>query len=42
MLRTQSNLQNNNEKETATDDRTVVSTFVKAVSVSLINYAVMH
>ena len=35
MLRAQSNLLNNNEKETATDDGTIVSTFVRAVSIDV-------
>ena len=35
MLRTRSNLLNNNEKETTTDDGSIVSTFVRAVSISI-------
>ena len=35
MLRTWSNLLNNNEKETTTDDGHIVSTFVRAVSINI-------
>lgn len=41
MLRAQSTLQNNVGKEVTGDDQTVISTFVKAVSISLCDYILL-